>query len=336
MVYTTPTKSGRIVEQYRSGRSSRAVAKEFHVSPQTVCSLAKKFKENGNIYPLPKPGRPCKLTAQDADFAVLQLDRGRAENVADLQRSYFPNVGPKTLRRAMRTNGLISAVRRRVPFLTKKHRRARLIWARALQGWTEREWERIIFSDESKFNLIHSDGRAWCWRRVGDGYQDRYTQKTKKFGGGSVMVWGCITPEGVGRLHRITGIMRAVDYVQILEQDLLGTLHNYHMNPHHYFFQQDNDPKHSSHLRSWVDESGLHSLPWPAQSPDMNLIEHVWDILDRRVRARNPQPSSVDQLWDALEEEWSRISSAQVQKLYGSMPNRVAELKKAKGGNTRY
>ncbi|KAH9921054.1 uncharacterized protein B0H18DRAFT_880556, partial [Fomitopsis serialis] len=58
--------------------------------------------------------------------------------------------------------------------------------------------------------------------------------------------------------------------------------------------------------------------------------------LDRRVRARSPHPSSVDQLWEVLQEEWSRISLGVVQKLYVSMPNRVAELMSAWGGNTRY
>ena len=151
------------------------------------------------------------------------------------------------------------------------------------------------------------------------------------------MVWGCITVKGVGHLHRITGIMCATDYVQILDEHLLGTLHDYNMKPCHYFFQQDGDPKHTSRLaKTWVAKSGLHTLPWPAQSPDMSIIEHLWDELDRRVRARDIQPNSVDELWAVLVEEWSKISQNIVDKLYGSMSHRVAELKKAKGGNTRY
>jgi len=66
------------------------------------------------------------------------------------------------------------------------------------------------------------------------------------------MVWGCITPYGVGHLHRIKGIMDAVKYVDILKSSLIGTLHYFGIKPHVIYFQQDNDLKHMSKLANSV------------------------------------------------------------------------------------
>ncbi|KZT21213.1 hypothetical protein NEOLEDRAFT_1073838, partial [Neolentinus lepideus HHB14362 ss-1] len=69
---------------------------------------------------------------------------------------------------------------------------------------------------------------------------------TKKFGGGSLMVWACVTGEVVGWICRINGIMTGPRYVEILDTHLCQTLNDYRMKPRHYFFQQDNDTKHCS------------------------------------------------------------------------------------------
>ena len=77
-------------------------------------------------------------------------------------------------------------------------------------------------------------------------------------------------------------------------------------------------------------------LPWPALFPDMNLIEHVWDMLDRKVRSQRRLPSNLDDLWRILQEEWNNLNIGAIQGHYDSMPRRVEELKAAKGSYTRY
>ena len=92
---------------------------------------------------------------------------------------------------------------------------------------------------------MRSDGRDFVWRRKGEAYNPKYTNRMKKFGGEKVTVWGCITRSGVGLLHRITGIMDASVYVRILSKYLLGTLRSYGLNSRRVIFQQDNDLKHT-------------------------------------------------------------------------------------------
>jgi hypothetical protein len=158
-----------------------------------------------------------------------------------------------------------------------------------------------------------------------------------KHGGGKVTVWGCVTWNGTGRLHRVEGIMKATQLCQIYEEALLGTLTDYGMQIGDTIFQQDNDPKHTSKMATqWLQGHGFTQLPWPANSPDMSIIEHLWDVLDDRIRARKPLPSNENQLWVALQEEWGKITPEEVQHYYKSIPRRVEALLGAKGGHTRY
>lgn len=60
-------------------------------------------------------------------------------------------------------------------------------------------------------------------------------------------------------------------------------------------------------VREYLNVIGIRVMDWPARSPDMNLIEHAWNILGRRVRQRNPAPRNVQELKLGLIEEWDNI-----------------------------
>src|ERR1700678_1794616 len=96
-------------------------------------------------------------------------------------------------------------------------------------------------------------------------------------------------------------------YVDILSKSLLGTLKDRKLKKTgktKIIFQQDNDPKHTSRVaRSWFEDKKVTVLPWAPSSPDMNIIEHVWDQLDHLIRARDPLPRNKDEMWATLQEE---------------------------------
>jgi transposase len=62
----------------------------------------------------------------------------------------------------------------------------------------------------------------------------------------------------------------------------------------------------------------IRVLPWPALSPDLTPIEHLWDKLGRRVRHRQNQPETLQELRDPLVHEWNNIPQAFIQRLIGS------------------
>jgi hypothetical protein len=89
---------------------------------------------------------------------------------------------------------------------------------------------------------------------------------------------------------------------------------------------------------SWFEEhkDALQHLTWPAQSPDVDVIEPLWSVLESRVRSRFPPPSSLKQLKDVLHEVWYSIPLGNIQNLYESIPRRVQTVLQANGGPTPY
>ena len=131
-------------------------------------------------------------------------------------------------------------------------------------------------SDETNINRFCSDGRSWYWSREGESLKPHQVKQTVKHGGGSIMVWGCMTFDGPGYICRIEGTLDQHLYKRILGDELLQTLEYYQLESDKVIFQHDNDPKHTAKsVREWLDQQPFDVLKCPTQSPDLNTIEHL-------------------------------------------------------------
>ena len=88
------------------------------------------------------------------------------------------------------------------------------------KDWTLEDWKRVVWSDETKINCLGSDCRKWVWKGEGEGLSDRLVEGTVKFGGGSVMLWGCMLWDVPGYACRIDGRMDGDLFIQILDDEL--------------------------------------------------------------------------------------------------------------------
>ena len=247
MTICTPTKKARIWTLHQRGVSTTDIAKEFHVNRSTIHRVLTSLHKNPDFYAKAhRPGRPRKLSGRDALRAKYAIVSGRHPDAASVQWHMFPYITLPTIRRMLCNMGLYGRIRRTKPFLSHKHKMKRRDWAKEFVTWSVEEWKKVIFSDESRFNLFGSDGRQYCRRRVGEEFLDRNVNKVIKHGGGSLMVWGCITWNGPGQLWRVDKTLNAKQFCQILDSALIETLEDYKQDTTSIIFQQDNNLKHKS------------------------------------------------------------------------------------------
>jgi len=233
--------------------------------------------------------------------------------------------------------GFVARRKVKKPLLARRHKKARYEWAMAHKDWTVDDWRRVIFSDETKINIWGSDGCQFSWKRPGDPIQPHHLDLTVKHGGGSLMMWGCMTYSGIGYGCQIDGIMKADDYCRILSTSLKDTLEYWQFDKDNVIFQQDNDPKHTSkQAKEWFVNEGIEVLPWPAQSPDLNPIENLWRALKIRLARYERKAKGIHELWERCDKEWNEFTPEVCRKYIDSMPDRVKAVLKAKGGHTSY
>ncbi len=123
------------------------------------------------------------------------------------------------------------------------HKKAHKQFAEDKQTKDMDYWNHVLWFDETKINLFGSDGVKRVWWQPGEEYKDKCVLPTIKHGGGSVMVWGCMSAAGTGELQFIEGTMNANMYCDILKQSIIPSLWRLGRRA---VFQQYNDPKHTS------------------------------------------------------------------------------------------
>jgi transposase len=317
-----------------AGKSGCQIARELNVSPSFVSKQRRfmtiKVKKAVG-------GRPSKLSPHDHRYLSRLICSRKADNASQLLKITGFAVSKQTVRNALKKEGMKAIVKAKKPLLKIRHKRARLEFARKYRDWTIEDWKQVIWSDETKINRFGSDGRVWVWKKSEHMRTEQHMKPTVKKGGGSLMIWGCMTPQGVGFMCKIDGTMNGELYREILDDNLMDTLKYYHIPRDKFIFQQDNDPKHTAKLTwEWFKDHKIKVLDWPAQSPDLNPIEHLWAELEKRLNSYENHPSSMTALWERVEEEWEKIPKEVCMNLIESMPRRLEAVIRAKGAPTKY
>jgi transposase len=102
-------------------------------------------------------------------------------------------------------------------------------------------------------------------------------------------------------------------------------------------FQDDNAPIHRANdVKNYKEENHINYLEWPAQSPDLNVIENVWLKLKIRLQQRVEVLNTADKLSAAIKDIWENLSVDYIQGLYHSIPKRLRKVLKVKGEMTKY
>lgn len=188
------------------------------------------YSASGKIEKLQRH-KSLKLLPSDERYILLMSKRFRRKTVPELTSDFNtgrPNmVSFSTIRRSLHRFDMFGRVACKKPLLRKYNLRKRLRFAKQHVHWTVKQWVKVLFTDESKFEVFGNHRRIIVRRRPGERYESRCLVPTVKHGGGSIMVWGGISAAGALPLKLITGIMMKENYKQILEKRALPGIFNF-------------------------------------------------------------------------------------------------------------
>ncbi|KFM76884.1 Transposable element Tcb1 transposase, partial [Stegodyphus mimosarum] len=273
-------------------------------------------------------GRPRFTTPNEDRYLAVTAKRNRRSTASDLSRQLSSATGTTISRQTMYRNleqiGLYARRPVRCIPLTANHCRLRLAWSREYALSTPQQWAYVMFSDVSRFSLQSDSRRTFIWRVLGTRYHQENIIERHRYGSAGVLVWGGIILCSRTDLHVQIGTMTSQIYrVIILEQH--ARLFRGAMGAQFVFMDDKARPHRANIVRECLQSEDITRMDWLAFSPDLTPVERVWDMLGRRVAARQPPPTCLPEFLSALLFEWRNNPQDQIDNLILSMPRRCMD-----------
>ena len=314
-----------------------AIAEELGIRRQTVTAILKRAEETGSPEAKIK-GRKKKTKTAPSLRSLEANNRLREVSMAN------PFKTPKVLKNELRLRCSLATIKRRLrsfhlngrrpatmTFLTDAAKARRLAFCKAHKNF---DWSRVMFSDEVKVETS-AHGMNWVRRPANCRYDEQYIREVNRQGRCRVMLWGAITNTRMLDLVVVDGRMNKERYIH--------NVLNAAVRPHHdlnptMIFQQDNAPCHTANVvKEWFTRNNIEVLDWPPQSPDLSIIENLWNILKDEVGPLNHiGPNQTDELVTIIRETWERIKVEKprlLRTLYAQMKRKMLQCIKKKGGH---
>ena len=260
------------------------------ISESGLRGIVRRLKVTGSVQDRRRSGRP-RATRRDEDTYLRRTARRcRTKTLAELAQALKDRSGAHvstfTISRRLAEVGLKRRVALKRPLLTHPQKARRLDFATRYRNSRITFWSKVIFTDEKIFQAGYGTAHVRVTRRKDEKYHSSCIVQNPKRGL-QLHVWGALKWDGPGPLRLIKGNLNALRY-QALIHDIQNICRGGLLFPtKKYIYQQDNAPAHSARSTlNFFRERKISFLSWPGNSPDLNIIEHAWSYVSRRIRSR--------------------------------------------------
>ncbi|GFU27170.1 transposable element Tcb2 transposase [Trichonephila clavipes] len=232
--------------------------------------------------------------------AQLRARRNRRQTAREIARHTTQATGRLisrfTVARRLHDGGLFARRPVRCLPLKPAHRRRRSLWCREYRNWRDNEWGRVLITDDSRFSLSSDSHRILIWRERGSRNHPSDIIERDRYGGRGVLVWGGIMLGSRTDLHIFdAGSVNGTRYCNEILPSYVRLFRG--AMGLQFLFMDDNAPCHPTVAAEQLFESeDIERMDWPARSPVLNPIEHVWDFLGSRLAACTLPPVTIREL----------------------------------------
>ena len=334
----------KAIGMLKAGLTLKKVSESLNVSIRSVQRWSRREKLRQTLGTLPRSGRP-KILSRVPKIIISKTLCKRSKSTRSIARNLVSSGYPashSTVYRYLRHSINVYPYKRQcIPRLAEKMKQNRLNFALKLKNWTVTDWEKVLWSDESPFQLFAPPNRQndRVWSRSSTNVQPF---KSVKFSA-KIQVWGMMSHQALSELHIIPqkqtingeyyrnnilkgtcmdAMKRTANSDTILKRSMIEKMSE-------SIFMQDGAPAHTAKLtQAWCSEhlpGYWAKADWPGNSPDLNPIENLWSILKDRL-SKLPEFTTINSLVSNLKKEWAGINPAILQNLAADMPNRIREV----------
>lgn len=326
-----------IIKMKEQGDSSRKIAEIFGKTHTAINKVVKAYNEQGRTTANKRSGRP-RITNKRLDKKIKIISEhnpllSAPKIKAKLQNKGFDTPSVDTIRRRLYEDGKHGRVARKLPFVSKANLKKRMKFYNDHVLQPAEFWNRILWTDESMIRMNYSHGRIHVWRRTGEALSYKCAIPTLKSSQKGVIIWGCISSYGTGKIVILDGKVNSLVYLKLLQEIIITE--GKRLIGENFVLQQDNAPIHTAKIvKEFFKRENINILEWPPLSPDLSPIENVWDLLKTRIAAKEPR--NMIQLKECIKETWENITPEECRRFTLSVPNRICNMSLRNGGHSGY
>jgi transposase len=289
----------------------------YQVSKRTIQRIIKRHKTTNNVERIKGSGRKANQFKMNLTKKIIENDNNLSVN--DVSRILLDQHNIKYSKSAvykcLKKSNFVNKIPILKPLLTEEHINCRENWAIFYQNYN---WDNVIWSDECNIS-IQSNKKSKIWINKNKKVPIKRVVKYPI----NIHIWGCILKNNKLIISIYEKTMSSSKYIDVLKENLLPLINS--KNDRKLLFQQDNAPCHTSFSTiNFFSENKIEVMYWPPNSPDLNPIENLWNLLKKRIGKIIVK--NKDELINAIKTEADKIDVIVINKLIDSMDNRIEQL----------